>query len=221
MLPDARIPNASQSSWTTTPGASVGSIAYAYRSTPLLVDVRDRDVEVGRGGGHRAEHLASVDPPARRDSGRDRRRPREILTAFTDRGGQHHTIVNDLLERGGERADATLGPGGYRDLVATDHVEHRDQVHVDPDGHRRVTPRQPARGHDQIVRGRHATPAEVDRDRRDEVAGRLQRVDRLERKGPVAVMFRGARGELLRELLGRRDEPRAGIGIGFEFDRHA
>jgi hypothetical protein len=34
LLPDARIPSASQSSWTTTPGVALGTIAYAYRSTP-------------------------------------------------------------------------------------------------------------------------------------------------------------------------------------------
>jgi hypothetical protein len=47
------------------------------------------------------------------------------------------------------------------------------------------------------VRGRHAEPAQFDRDGRGEVAGGVERVDRLEWVGAVAVVLGGARGKLL------------------------
>ena len=43
----------------------------------------------------------------------------------------------------------------------------------------------------------HAEPAELDRDGCGEVAGRLERVDRLKRVGAVAVVLGGARRQLL------------------------
>ena len=47
----------------------------------LAVGVGDGHVEVGGGGGHRAEHLAAVDPPAGLGAGGDRARPGEVLAA--------------------------------------------------------------------------------------------------------------------------------------------
>ena len=66
--------------------------------------------------------------------------------------------------------------------------------------------------------GGDAEPTELDGDRRSEVAGGLERVDRLERVGPVAVVLGGAGGELPGELLGDGDEAGAGFGMGCEFD---
>ena len=43
----------------------------------------------------------------------------------------------------------------------------------------------------------YAEPAEFDRDGCGEVAGRLERVDRLKRVGAVAVVLGGAYGEVL------------------------
>ena len=74
----------------------------------VVVGVGDGHVQVGGGGGHRAEHLAAVDPPAGLGAGGDRARPREVLAALADRGGQHDALAGDLLERGGEAARAAL-----------------------------------------------------------------------------------------------------------------
>ena len=52
-------------------------------------------------------------------------------------------------------------------------------------------------GDDEVVRGGDAQAAELDRDGCGEVAGRLERVDRLKRVGAVAVVLGGARGQLL------------------------
>ena len=52
-------------------------------------------------------------------------------------------------------------------------------------------------GHDEVVCRGDAEPAELDRDGCGEVAGRLERVDRLEWVCAVAVVLGGARGELL------------------------
>src|SRR5436309_15487878 len=68
--------------------------------------------------------------------------------------------------------------------------------------------------------GGDAEPAEIDRDGRCEVAGGLERVDRLERIAPVAVVLCRARGKLLGELLGGRHEAGTGVGTGCEFNRH-
>jgi len=107
-----------------------------------------------------------------------------------------------------------LGPGGDRDLVTARHVEHGDEVHVHPDGDGGVAAGEAARRHDQVVSRRDAEPAELDRDRRREVAGRLERVDRLERIAAVAVVLARARGEVVGELLGDRDQAGAGVGMG-------
>ena len=74
----------------------------------VVVGVGDGHVQIGGGGRHRAEHLAAVDPPAGLGPGRDRARPREVLTALADRRGQHDAVASDLLERGGEAAGAAL-----------------------------------------------------------------------------------------------------------------
>ena len=121
---------------------------------------------------------------------------------------------------GGEAAGAALCPGGDGDLAAALHVEHRDEVHVHADRDGGVAARQAARRDDEVVRGRDAEPAELDGDGRREVAGGLERVDRLEGVGAVAVVLGCAGGELLGELLGDRHEAGAGVGVGCEFDRH-
>ena len=149
-----------------------------------------------------------------------RARPREVLAALADGGGQHDAVAGDLLERRGEAAGAALRPGGDRDLATALHVEHRDEVHVHADRDGGVAARQAARRDDEVVRGRDAEPAELDRDGRREVAGGLERVDRLEGVGAVAVVLGRAGGELLGELLGDRHEAGAGVGMGCEFDRH-
>ena len=113
-----------------------------------------------------------------------------------------------------------LGPGGDRDLVTARHVEHGDEVHVHPDGDGGVAAGEAARCHDQVVRRRDAEPAELDRDRRREVAGRLERVDRLERVRAVAVVVGRAGGEPPGELLGDRHETGAGVGMSCQLDRH-
>ena len=69
-------------------------------------------------------------------------------------------------------------------------------------------------GDDQVVRGGDAEPTELDRDGRREVAGGLERVDRLERVAAVAVVLGCAGGELRRELLGDRHQAGAGVRYG-------
>ena len=82
---------------------------------PVIVGVRDADVQVGGGGGHRAKQLAPIDPPARRGAGGARAGAREILAALADGGGEHDAVSSDPLERGGERQRATLRPDRDRD----------------------------------------------------------------------------------------------------------
>ena len=110
----------------------------------LAVGVGDGDVEIGGGGGHRAEHLAAVDPPAGLGAGGERARPREVLSALADGGGQHDAVAGDLLERGGEAAGAALCAGRDGDLATALHVEHRDEVHVHADRDGGVAARQAA-----------------------------------------------------------------------------
>ena len=90
-------------------------------------------------------------------------------------------------------------------------------VHADRDGG--VAAPQAARSDDQVVRGRHAEPAELDGDGRPEVTGGLERLDRLERVAAVAVVFGRVDGEPRGELLGDRHEAAAGVGTGCELDR--
>ena len=75
-----------------------------------------------------------------------------------------------------------------------------------------------ARRDDEVVRGRDAEPAELDRDGCREVAGGLQRRDRLEGVRAVAVVLGRPRGQLHRELLGARDQARAGFRAGGQLD---
>ena len=144
LLPDARIPSASQSSWTTTPGASVGHHRVRVALGAVAVGIGDGHVEIGGGGGHRAEHLAAVDPPAGLGAGGARARPREVLAAFADSGGQHDAVAGDLLQRGGKAAGAALSTGRDGDLATALHVEHGDEVHVHADRDRGVAARQAA-----------------------------------------------------------------------------
>ena len=64
------------------------------------------------------------------------------------------------------------------------------------------------------MRGGDAEPTELDGDGRREVAGGLERVDRLEGEGAVAVVLGRASGELVGELLGDRHEAGAGGRYG-------
>jgi hypothetical protein len=128
--------------------------------------------------------------------------------------------VGDLRKRRCEAAGATLGTGRDRDLATALHVVHGDEVHVHADRDGRVALRQAARRDHEVVRGGDAEPTELGRDRRGEVAGGLERVDRLERVGAVAVVLGRAGGEFLRELLGDRHQAGAGGGMCCEFDRH-
>jgi hypothetical protein len=186
----------------------------------LVVDVGDRDVQVGGGRRHRAEQLAPVDPPSRLGAGRQRGRPCEVLAAFADGGGEHHAVAGDLLQGGGEAAGPALLSGRDSHAAAALHVEHRHQVHVHPDRHGGVAARQAARRHDQVVRRRNAPPTEFHGHGRREVPRRPERVDRLERVGAVAVVLGRAGGEVVRELLGDRHEAGAGLGARCQFDRH-
>ena len=170
----------------------------------FVVGVADGHVQVGGRRRHRAEQLAAVDPPARIGARGAGGRPREVLAALADRGGQHNAVARDLLERRREAAGATLLTGRHGDLATALHVLHGDEVHVDADRDRGVATREAARSHDEVVRRGHAEAAELDRDGRREVAGRLERVDRLERVAAVTVVLRRAGGELLRELLSER-----------------
>jgi hypothetical protein len=176
---------------------------------------------VGGGRRHGAEPLAPVDPPTRLRARRDRAGPGQVLAGLADRRRQHQPVAGDLLERRRKRARTTLHALRDRGAVAALHVEHRHQVHVHADRDRRVAARQPARGDHQVVRGRHAQAAEVDRHGRREVPRGLERVDRLERVAAVAVVLGRPRGQLGRERLGDRDEPRAGFGVGGELDHPA
>ena len=142
----------------------------------------------------------------------------EILPGLADGGGQHDAVAGDPRQRGGEAARASLCPGRDGDLATALHVEHRDEVHVHADRDRGVAARQPARRHHEVVRGRHAEPTELDRDGRREIAGGLERVDRLERVAAVPVVLGGAGDRLLGELLGDGHQARAGLGAGGQFD---
>ena len=110
----------------------------------FAVGMGDGHVEVGGGRRHGAEHLAPLDPPAGLGAGGARARPREVLTALADSGGQHHAAAGDPLQRGGETAGAALRPCGDRDLATALHVEHRDEMHVHADRHGGVAARQAA-----------------------------------------------------------------------------
>ena len=104
--------------------------------------------------------------------GRVRSWPGSLMAAAGD------AVAGDLRERGGEAAAALLS-GRDRHLAAALHVEHRDEC-MFADRDRGVASCQAGRRHHQVVRGRHAEPAELDRHGRSEVAPRLERLDRLE-----------------------------------------
>jgi hypothetical protein len=59
----------------------------------------------------------------------------------------------------------------------------------------------------------------LDRDRRREVAGALERVEARERERGLAVVLRGARRQVLGERLGEVDQVGAGVGLGGELDQ--
>jgi hypothetical protein len=162
----------------------------------------------------------AVDAPAGLGAGRERARAREVLPTLADRRGQDDAVPTDPLQRRGEGAGPALGPGGDRDLATALHVEQGDEVHVHPDGDGCVAAGEAARRHDQVVRRRDAEPAELDGDRRREVAGPLECFDRLERVRAVTVVVGRAGGEPPGELLGERHETRAGFRMSCQFDRH-
>jgi hypothetical protein len=186
----------------------------------VVVGVADRHVQIGRGRGHRAEHLAAVDPPAGFRAGGARARTREVLTRLADGGGEHDAVAGDLLERRREGASLALGPGGDRPRAAALHVQHRNQVHVHADRDGGVAARETTRRDDEVVRGVDAEPAELGGDGRGEDAGGLEDVDRLEGVGAGVVVLGRAGGELAGELLGDGNEAGSGVSTGFEFDGH-
>ena len=153
MLPEARIPERVPVVVHDDAAGVGGHHRVRVALDAVTVGVGDGDVEIGGGRGHRAEHLAAVDPPAGLGAGSERARPREVLPALADRGGQHHAVAGDLLQRGGEPAGAALCPRRDCDLAAAVHVVHRNEVHVHADCDGGVAARQAARRHDEVVRG--------------------------------------------------------------------
>jgi hypothetical protein len=184
----------------------------------VVVGIGDRDVEVGGGRRHGAEHLAPVDPPARFGAGGHGAGPREVLARLADRGSQHHAVAGHPLQRRAETTSPALHAGRDGHLAAALHVEHRHQVHAHADRDRGIATRQAAHRHHEVVRRRHAEAAELDRNGRREEAARLERVDRLEREAALAVVLRRAGGQLLGELLGDRHKAAAGVCMGCELD---
>jgi hypothetical protein len=106
------------------------------------------------------------------------------------------------------------------DAATALHVEHGDEVHVHPDGDGCVAAGEAARRHDQVVSRRDPEPAELDGDRRSEVAGPLECLDRLERVRAVTVVVGRTGGEPPGELLGDRHETSAGVGMSCQLDWH-
>ena len=73
-----------------------------------------------------------------------RGRPREVLSALADGGGEHDAVAGDLLQRRGEAAGAALRAGCDGDFATALHVEHCDEVHVHADRDGGVAARQAA-----------------------------------------------------------------------------
>ena len=142
--------------------------------------------------------------------GRVRSWPGSLMAAASTTPSSAISLSDEAKARG-----AALRPGRDRDLAAALHVEHRHQVHAHADRYRGVAARQPTGRDDEVMRGRHAEPTELDGDRRREEAGGLERVDRLERKAAVAVVLRRARGQLLRSCsaTATRRAPASRIGL--------
>jgi hypothetical protein len=148
----------------------------------------------------------AVDAPAGLRAGRERARACEVLAALADGRGQHDAVDTEPLQRHGEGAGPAIGPAGDRDLVPARHVEHGDEVHVHADGDGCVATCETAGRDDHVVDGRDTEPTELDRHRRREVAGRPERVDRLERVRAVTVVVGRAGGEPPSQLFGDRHE---------------
>jgi hypothetical protein len=169
-------------------------------------------------GRHRAESLATVDPPARARAGRGGRGPGEVLPVLTDGGGQHDAVADDRLQRGAEGAGAALVGRGQGVLPAP-HERHDDgEVHVHADRQRGIAASQAARRDGEVVHGCHAEPAQPGGNRRGEVAGTGEGVHARQREARLAVVNRGVAAELGGEALGDLHQARAGLGLGGEFE---
>ena len=153
LLPEVRMPSASQSSCTTTPGApaEIADVGVAFATQSSRGDRRQEDVGCGR---HGAEDLRSVDPPViahrRGDSGGSG----EVLARLADRGrhDQHDRRRADpapcrALTAGRRRRRGTDAPGWRRRSRACSPRSSRPH----PLG-------QSARRHEEVVRRRTPRP---------------------------------------------------------------
>ena len=138
-----------------------------------------------------------------------RARPGEVLAALADRGGQHDAVAGDLLParrrsaRARRSAPAATATWRRRSMLSTATRCMFTPIATE------ASPR--ARRLDATTRScaeETPSPPSSTGIGRCEVAGGLERVDRLERVGAVAVVLGCAGGELLRELLG--ESPRGG-----------
>jgi hypothetical protein len=96
-----------------------------------------------------------------------------------------------------------------------------DQVHVHADRDGGVAPRQAAGRDDEVVGRCDAEPAELDGHGRGQDPGLVERGDRLERVGPLAVVARRLGREPRAELLGDRDQAGTGGRPRCELEHHA
>jgi hypothetical protein len=139
---------------------------------------------------------------------------------LADRGGHHHPIPRHPLQGASEGARAPPVAPQHGRAPAMGHAGHRDQVHVEPDGNRRVAAGQAARGDEQVVDRLHPQSAELARHGGGQVAGRPEGPDVLERIARLAVVVGGSPGEVRGQPLGQRDEVAAGVGAGPELESH-
>ncbi len=93
-------------------------------------------------------------------------------------------------------------------------------MHVHAEGQRGVPAGKAALRDDEVVQRDDAEAAQLFRDRSQEVPALLDRGEAFEREARVAVVPRGMRGDLGRELVGERGEARAGLGSGGQLERH-
>ena len=142
------------------------------------------------------------------------RQPASVRTARVDGRGEDGAFARDLVESPGERADAALVAGSNRDLPATHDVQHVDEVHVHPEGQRRVAAGEPARRDDHVVRRRDAEAALLLRERGGEEAALLHGGEAVEGEAAVAVVRGSLRGDLVCERLRESDEAHSGFRSG-------